>query len=276
MKKTIVGLFSSAAQAQTVRDELVSEGYPASDIRVVAQDGSEGAVEGSNAASEDTSIGAKISHFFHSLTGADTEDTEHYTSGVAAGGALLSVTVPEERQEMVISLLEAHRAQNIEGESSEPSTGTAPAAARATDGVATAGAAIPVVQEDIQVGKRQVQRGGVRVYSHLVETPVSENVVLREEHVHVNRQNVDRPATEADFAASQSGAVELTETAEEAVVGKRARVVEEIVVGKTAAEHTQTISDTVRHTEVEVEQLGDGEDSGVAGQSKRKFATSSE
>lgn len=275
MKKTIVGLFDSAVQAQKVKHELVSEGYPASDIRVLAQDGSEGAVGSSDAASGDTSIGAKISHFFHSLTGADTDDTQHYTTGVAAGGALLSVTVPEDRQEMVISLLEAHRAQNIEGESPEASTGAA-SAAEVSGGAATAGAAIPVVQEDIQVGKRQVQRGGVRVYSHLVETPVSENVVLREEHVRINRQNVNRPATDADFAASQAGAVELTETAEEAVVGKRARVVEEIVVGKTAAEHTQTISDTVRHTEVEVEQLGAGEGSGGAGVLKSKTTASTE
>ena len=46
--------------------------------------------------------------------------------------------------------------------------------------------------------------------------------------------------------------------AEKAVVSKSARVVEEVVVGKQASEHTETISDSLRHTEVEVERLDGG------------------
>ena len=114
---------------------------------------------------------------------------------------------------------------------------------------------MPVVEEEMVVGKRQVQRGGVRVYSHLAETPVEENIQLREERVHIDRQTVDRPATEADFSAFQEGTIELNETAEEAIVSKKARVVEEIIVGKQSSETTQTIRDTVRHTEVEMERL---------------------
>ena len=43
------------------------------------------------------------------------------------------------------------------------------------------------------------------------------------------------------------------EQAEEAVVSKEARVTEEITLRKEAEERTETVSDTVRHTEVEVE-----------------------
>ena len=47
--------------------------------------------------------------------------------------------------------------------------------------------------------------------------------------------------------------VEVTEMAEEPVVRKKARVREEVVVGKETTQRTETIRDTVRRTEVEVE-----------------------
>ncbi len=116
--------------------------------------------------------------------------------------------------------------------------------------------ALPVVEEELQVGKRQVQRGGVRVYTHLTETPVEENVQLREEHVTVDRHPVNRPVSEGELAAFQEGTIEVTETAEEPVIAKQARVVEEVVVGKEATQRTETVRDTVRRTDVEVEPLG--------------------
>ncbi len=115
---------------------------------------------------------------------------------------------------------------------------------------------IPVVEEELRVGKREVQRGGVRVFQRLKEKPVQESVQLREEHVKVERHPVDQPATEADMAAFKEGSVELREMAEEPVVSKTARVVEEVVVGKEVEQHTEQINDTVRRTDVEVEQLG--------------------
>ena len=115
---------------------------------------------------------------------------------------------------------------------------------------------IPVVEEELRVGKREVQRGGVRVFQRLKEKPVQESVQLREEHVKVERHPVDQPATEADMAAFKEGSVELREMAEEPVVSKTARVVEEVVVGKEVEQHTEQINETVRRTDVEVEQLG--------------------
>jgi uncharacterized protein (TIGR02271 family) len=119
----------------------------------------------------------------------------------------------------------------------------------------TGKAAIPVVQEEVRVGKRQVERGGVRVFSRMVETPVNETVSLREEHVSVERRPVDQPINPADVAALKDQTIELRETAEEAVVQKSARVVEEVVVGKEVSQRQQNIKDTVRHTEVEVQPL---------------------
>ncbi|KGF83279.1 hypothetical protein IA69_00195 [Massilia sp. JS1662] len=119
----------------------------------------------------------------------------------------------------------------------------------------TGKAAIPVVQEEVRVGKRQVERGGVRVFSRMVETPVNETVSLREEHVSVERRPVDQPINPADVAALKDQTIELRETAEEAVVQKSARVVEEVVVGKEVSQRQENIQDTVRHTEVEVQPL---------------------
>lgn len=115
---------------------------------------------------------------------------------------------------------------------------------------------IEVVEEDLQVGKRAVESGGVRVTSHLREVPVEEEVRLREEHVEIERRPVNRPATEADLQNFREGTIEVRETHEEAVVGKDARVVEEIRVHKDVDERTERVRDTVRRTEVEVEQLG--------------------
>src|SRR5206468_6479790 len=107
-----------------------------------------------------------------------------------------------------------------------------------------------------KIGKREVQRGGVRVFSRVIETPVNESVSLREEHVNVERRPVDQPISTTDATAFKEQSIELREKAEEAVVQKSARVVEEVVVGKEATQRQENITDTVRHTEVQVENLG--------------------
>jgi len=114
--------------------------------------------------------------------------------------------------------------------------------------------AIPVTEEQLQVGKREVQGGGVRVHTEVTERPVEEQVSLREEHVKVERRPVNRPATDADFDKA-AATIEATEKREVAVAAKHARVTEEVVVGKEAAQRTETVRDTVRRTDVEVEQI---------------------
>src|SRR4029079_16437673 len=76
---------------------------------------------------------------------------------------------------------------------------------------------------------------------------------------------VDRPATEADLAAFQERTIEVREMSERPVVSKTAHVVEEVGVGKQVSTETQTVEDTVRRTEVEVERVG--EQSGARGMS---------
>jgi stress response protein YsnF len=104
----------------------------------------------------------------------------------------------------------------------------------------------------IRIGKRQVDRGRVRVRSYTVETPVEEQVTLRDERVTIQRHPVDRPVSETESPGMfRDHTVELEERGEEAPVGKKARVKEEIVVGKTADERTEKVSGNVRHMEDE-------------------------
>lgn len=267
MAKTVVGLFSSTTEAQNIKHELVNEGYAAENIRVLAQEPSAGSTNADaqgagqgDLESPQTGVMASIKHFFSSLTDADESDHGYYSEGVNRGGAVLSITVPDHRADAVADRLDQYGAKDVDAGNAGTTTGTgtvaAPMAQTATGSRnVNESAAIPVVEENLQVGKRQVRRGGVRVYSHLVETPVQENIQLREEHVRVQRSAVNRPASEADFQAVKGGAIELTETAEEAVVSKQARVVEEVVVGKDVTHHTETVRDKVRHTEIEVEDI---------------------
>jgi uncharacterized protein (TIGR02271 family) len=112
---------------------------------------------------------------------------------------------------------------------------------------------IPVVEESLQVGKRAVERGGVRVRARIIETPVEETVTLRDETINVERRAVSRDVTDVPADAFRERTIEVTETDEEAVVAKTARVVEEVVVRKDVTEEVHTVRDTVRRTEVEVE-----------------------
>ena len=197
------------------------------------------------------------------------DDTHAYAEGLRRGNYLLTARIDETKVDTTLSILDSSNAIDVEQAQAEwKNSGWAGTAAPATSAYSVEGKAaglanttagteevIPVIAEELRVGKREVERGGVRVRSYVVETPVSEQIQLREEHVDVERRPVNRAIGTAD-AGFRDRTIELTETAEEAVVAKEAFVREEVVVRKTAEERTQTISDSVRHTEVEVDRTG--------------------
>jgi uncharacterized protein (TIGR02271 family) len=117
-------------------------------------------------------------------------------------------------------------------------------------------AKIPVIEENMDIGKRQIERGGVRVRTRVIERPVEQNVRLRDERVHVERYPVNRPVTADDIRAFREGSIEIRETVEEPVVRKEARVVEEVAINKEAGERTETVRDTLQQTDVDVEETG--------------------
>jgi len=190
-----------------------------------------------------TSSESGITGWFKSIFGDETDpDRSGYENAIKQGNALLRVDVEEDEIPTVEAILNRHSPVDVHA-----NTGAATGAAGKTN-------AIPVVQEEIQVGKRQVLRGGARVYSRVIQEPVEESVSLQEERVRVERHPVNRSATDTDLSIGQEQVIEVQEFAEEPVVAKQARVVEEVRVGKEVSERTETVRDTVRHTEVNVEQ----------------------
>ena len=219
--------------------------------------------------------------------GVPYDEAHSYAEGVRRGGALVVVESSDDRAGRGMEILRRLHPVDIHertaqwwqegwtGYDAAPVTSTPMAStaaatpsaqeqARAQTRVANQGATtrrvegdkeitIPVVEEDIAIGKREVERGHVRIFSRVKEQPVEESVRLREEKVTVERRPVNRPATDTDFAAAGKEVIEMTETAEEPVVSKRARVVEEVVVHKEVTERTETVRGTERHTDVDVE-----------------------
>jgi len=206
------------------------------------------------------------------IAGTDRATLEE---AIRRGHAVLSATIPAGQFNTAADVIEAAGAIDIDAQEAEwrksgwtgaadataarpaTSVGT-PAAAAPSRGAATDALAsgreesIPLVEERLRIGKRETAHGRVRVRSYVVETPVEEQVSLHSEHVQVDRRAVDRPVTGAE-ALFQDRTIEATESAEEAVVAKEARVREEVVIRKTAEDTTKTVKDTVRRTEVEVE-----------------------
>lgn len=196
-------------------------------------------------------------------SGYDRDATGMGGAGYAAGGAGLA-TGTTDTGVHTGRFTEDHASGRAEGVVPVTGAGMAQGSSERHAGMAHAGHSemrdgdrIQVAAEELRVGKRDVSHGRVRVRSYVVEEPVSESVALRSEHVEVSRRPVDRPATDAD-RLFQERSIEVEERAEEAVVSKDARIVEEIEVGKVAQERVETVSDTVRRTEVEIDDQRSG------------------
>ena len=150
-------------------------------------------------------------------------------------------------------------------------TGAVAAGSVAAGSVAAGGEeVVPIYEERFRVGKRDVSHGRVRLRSYVVETPVSEQVSLREERVSVERRPIDRPATGLTGDVFKDRTIEVEERAEEALISKDVRLKEEIALRKEADQRTETVSDTVRRTEIDVQ---DDRGRAVAGAATSSMST---
>jgi uncharacterized protein (TIGR02271 family) len=245
--QTVVGIFNTAAEAQQAVRQLEQAGFALDYVDVAHR---EAANQGVGRTSDDS-----IGGFFSSLFGGnDNDDARNYTAAAQRGSSIVTVHVDSnEESQRAAQVLDDAGAVDVDGGVAQgtQATGYAQQASQTGDAQQKA----EVIEENLQVGKRVEQTGGVRLRSRIVEKPVEASVRLREEHVTVQRTPVNRPATEADFQAFKEGQIEITESAERAVVGKEAHVVEEVSLGKEVTEREQVIHDTVRNTEVDVEQI---------------------
>ena len=267
MSRTITAMFDDRAHADAAVQQLLHElNLTSSDIQVHAAD-TTSPTGGTAAASSDTGFWASLKDFF-----VPDDDRTTYAEGVRRGSVVVSARVEESKLEQAMDTLESHGAVDLDTREAEwrqegwtgtqaaasntevasvPATtglgvaatgvavgSTTPAAASTTTAAAVTTArvggeeVIPIVEESLRVGKRDVERGRVRVRSYVVETPVNEQVMLHQEHVDVERRVVDRPVTGAE-AVFQDRTIEATEIAEEAVIAKEARVTGEVHCGTT-------------------------------------------
>ena len=278
MAFTVIGLFDQAHEAQQAVEQLVDNGFARTSIDLSTRTGKDSESDDTLFPDRHTNtsgtrteelvddtkdVSSGIGGFFSSLFGDDDEDTHKYIQ-LADQRSLVTVhaRTEEEAQQAADILDEAGAADVNEKTATYDSLTTAPSASM---GAAFTDTSVPttdsdqtikVIEENLEVGKRTVETGGVRLRSRIVAKPVEESIRLREERVTVNRTPVNRPATAADLNAFQEGEISLTEHAEIPVVSKTANVVEEISVGKEVAEREEVIRDTVRKTEVDVENLG--------------------
>ena len=106
--------------------------------------------------------------------------------------------------------------------------------------------AIPVVKEELAVGKRAKRRYRIRTY--VIQKPVEASAMLHDEHVEIER----RPAT-GSGATPEECEVEVVEDHEEPVAEKRDQVEEEVIVKKKVVDRPETVRGTVGETKVLVE-----------------------
>jgi uncharacterized protein (TIGR02271 family) len=266
-------LFDNRAEAEAARTRLTQSRIDVDRVQIIDKSQS-AASSGESGSSEGEGFWASLKTAF-----MPEEDGHAYEEGMRRGGYLLCAQVDEDQADEAIRILDEGGSvdfdQRQEQWKSEGWSGfTAGGQSTGTTGGSLAAAAssdmtngrrsntveeqhIPIVEEELRVGKREVSRGGARVRSYVREIPVHEQVTLREEHVSVERRPVDQTIAAADLNSGdllRDRTIEMTETAEEAVVAKEARVREEVVVKKTAEQHVEQIDDTVRRTEVEVDE----------------------
>jgi uncharacterized protein (TIGR02271 family) len=261
MATTITAMFDSRSDAEAAKERLKAARVDADHVHIHDKS-SAGFSESGYSNHEDRGFWDSVKNAF-----APDEDRHTYEEGVRRGGALLTADVDDDCVDEAVRVLEEANSIDIDERSEQwrssgwtgtPTGGTASAFGgfqrdEATRGTSEREEVIPVVEENLVVGKREVERGGVRVRSYVSEVPVHEQIRLRNERVNVQRRAVDQPLSAADADAFRERTIDMTATGEEAVIGKNARVVEEIVVSKSAEEHVESIDDTVRKTEVEIE-----------------------
>ncbi|GGC05134.1 YsnF/AvaK domain-containing protein [Dyadobacter sediminis] len=294
MSSTVVGIFEYTSEAQEAQKYLLANGFTSDNVDIKTSSTTTGTDYTVDTHRKDESSDG-IGNFFRNLFGDDDDDLDRYTEAGRRGTILTVHARTADEAEKAARILDNYGAVDVDEDTSRSSyddatlatgstlttdtayidptlagvTGSTPLSTDLTDSTystetnvgdnITGTGAIPVIKEELHVGKREVQTGGVRLKSRIIHRPVEESIRLREEFVSVERTSVDRLATEADFTAFKEGTIEVVEHAEVPVVSKEARVVEEVSLVKDVDEREEVISDTVRSTQVEVEDLTDEE-----------------
>ncbi|AWJ85461.1 hypothetical protein TSH58p_17975 (plasmid) [Azospirillum sp. TSH58] len=246
MSTIVVGLYKEPQAAKKAFQALVAAGCREKDI-----DTFDGAGNADKATQE------LLGHGF-------TKDiAQRYAAAIKQGHTLVAADIADQDADAAEAILDENGAIDLPDASShQPKKPAKADSGKADKETADSGTdeeeTVPVVEEQVEIGKRRVSKGGVQVTTEVTETPVRETVRLREEKVDVERHKADRAlgAREAD-AAFEEKTVKMTATSETPEVTKEARVVEEVVLSKKATEHDKTVEASARRTDVKVKPTGD-------------------
>ena len=263
----LVAVYNLREDAERARDRLIASGIPATDIRL-----SSPSDDASAAAVTQTIPHERRHSFWDWLFGEDVPEHDRgwYHANLREGRTALSVLVRSDAErEQVADILEEFNPLDLHDETTAGIGGATRISPEVRSGYAAGTAdqvraeatgtteqteqVIPVVNEELAVGKTASERR-YRIRTYVVETPVEEQVKLRDERVIVERRSASGTLGSDAGAAMQERVFEVTERREEPVVEKRAREAEEVVVRKEAHERVETVRDTVRETKVDVDQ----------------------
>jgi len=257
--QTIVAAFDTAAHAQAAVDALKAGGFHADDISMFDRN----------------RVGLREPGLWQRMFGGGLaqHEADVYTQSLERGGMVVSVRVPDNEVAHATGILDIHRPIDVKDRAI--TTGIAPAAKVEAAVAAIAPKPITVEQkvavspklaeahdevlrlaeEQLQVGKRMVEAGLTRVRRFVTEKEVSADVTLHEEHAEVLRRAVTDPKSICDIDWADA-TIQVRETAEQALVSKTARVVEEVGLRKIGSDHVETVHDKIRRQQVEIERLG--------------------
>jgi uncharacterized protein (TIGR02271 family) len=259
-EETVVAVYDTAAAADAAVRDLEAADVPSSAIN--RHSGTSGtALSGSVQPVHEQGFWARL------FGGEPDHDTSVYDRSVEGGSSVVTVKISDEHVQSVIDILDRHDPIDIDERAASyglgtggattttTTTGTGMPRDRGTTLREGGGEVIGLAEEQLTVGKRLVNRGTTRIRRFVVETPVEEAVTLHSERVSIERRPVAAGTTVTDANFTDQN-IEVTETDEEAVVSKAARVKEEVVVNKAATERAETVRDTVRREDVEVTRDG--------------------
>jgi stress response protein YsnF len=263
MANTVIGFFDDNEDAQQAITQLQQYGIPDSNI-----DFSSGASGTSSYTSTENDLsetndrdksGNAVTRFFNSLFGDDSDDARKYSRVGENSKYIVTVhATSSDEAEEVADILDDCGAIDVDERAASYSQDsyrqTASSELDTDMDTDRSSDSINRIEEELQVGKREVETGRVRLRSRIVETPVEEHVRLRQERIDIERTPVDRRVSSDENRSFQEQDIELTERAEIPVVNKEARVVEEIRLNKEVEETDETIRDTVRKTEVDIDE----------------------
>lgn len=266
-RETIVTMFSNISLAEGAKRNLIKAGFLDDDIDIIS--GERLRTEGHE---------ARHPGFWQRLFGNTLEEdqAEVYEDAMRTGGVVLSLRADEDELPRALGILDAHeelteRTAAVPGDAAvdngltPPASGTLPgnetvnplSSERGTTRTALTGDesdedVLRLAEERLEVGKRLVSEGSTRVRRYTVTDRVSENVSLHEQHAEIFRRPVNEAGSPDNVDWSEK-TVEVEESHEQPVVNKTAQIIEEVVLRKEESDRVETINDSVRRQEVDID-----------------------